>query len=452
MQPGDNELDHVRNYLDDWLNYHRAASHTPGLQVAVRKGSQLLFSAAYGVSNVDTGESLTPQHLMRIASQSKTFTAVAVMQLVEDGKMRLDGRLSEYFDELSVARTRLGDVTIRQLLSHSGGIVSNGWNADYASLLCPEPDEGEILEDLIAHGVVMDPLSAFKYSNSGYNLLGIAIARASGMPYRRYVAERIINPLDLGNTGPDFDPARIEEFAWSHTGFDPHKAQRALPHVDTRGESPCGGFYSTAEDLTEYYSAHFSGDDRILTEQSKREMQHPSWPISPESPWPAYGLGLIVDQMDGRLTFGHGGGHPGQLSQSIAVPSEELVVCVLGNSLSAPVQMLAAGLTAVSRLALRDRDPRPDAERFCGRFTNLFGDVEIACVGGSLRLLNVDAQDPIASSAELEVAGEDTLVLRTFNPGEQLAFIRNPDGSVQRIEGRGGPSLWPVDHCPEPAL
>lgn len=452
MQSNPSELDHLRGYLDDWLNYHRAAGHTPGLQVAVRQGSQLLFSAAYGISHVDTGEALTPQHLMRIASQSKTFTAVAVMQLVEDGKMRLDGRLGDYLEELSGTPSRLGEVTIRQLLSHSGGIIGNGWDADYISLLRPEPDEREILDDLIAHGVVMDPLSAFKYSNSGYNLLGMAIARGSGMAYRRYVTERIINPLGLGNTGPDFDPARVTEFAWSHTGFDPHKRQRALPHVDTRGESPCGGFYSTAEDLTQYYSAYFSGDARILTEQSKREMQHPSWPMDPASPWPAYGLGLIVDQMDGVLTFGHSGGHPGQLSQTIVVPSEELVVCVLGNSLSAPVQMLAGGLTALVRLALRDCGRCPDAERFCGRYTNLFGEVEIVCAGGSLRLLQVGAQNPIATSAELVVADDDTLTFCRFDRGEQLAFIRSPDGTLQRIEGRGGPSLWPVDHCPEPAL
>ncbi len=167
-------------YVDSWLDYRVWKLRAPGAQVAVWFDGEIRFSKAYGVANLDTGEPLTTSHLFRIASHSKTFTATAVMRLVEAGKLRLDDTAGSWIPELTGAGSPLADVTVRELVSNSAGVIRDGVDATFWAHGRPFPNEDALLELSVREGAVRQPEATFKYSNIGFSLLGMIVGKAAG--------------------------------------------------------------------------------------------------------------------------------------------------------------------------------------------------------------------------------------------------------------------------------
>jgi CubicO group peptidase (beta-lactamase class C family) len=147
---------------------------------------------------------LSTEHLFRVASHSKTFTATAVFQLLEAGRLRLDDAASTWLPFLD--GSPIAGVTVRQLLAHTSGIIRDGKDSDYWQLARPCPDAAELREISLDDAAVLPPAERFKYSNIAYSLLGSVIEAASGQPYNTYVTEQIVVRLGLRNTGPELDP------------------------------------------------------------------------------------------------------------------------------------------------------------------------------------------------------------------------------------------------------
>ena len=216
-------------YVDSWLEYRVWKLRAPGAQVAVWFDGEIQFSKAYGVSNIGTGEKLTTAHLFRVASHSKTFTATAVMQLVEAGKLRLDDTAGSWISELKEAGSPLADATVRELVSHSAGVIRDGVDSTFWAHSRPFPDEAELLELSMREGAVRQPEATFKYTNIGFSLLGLIIGKAAGSSYNEYVKTAIIEKLGLRNTGPELDEARLSEYAGGHSGLSSWRSARSLP-------------------------------------------------------------------------------------------------------------------------------------------------------------------------------------------------------------------------------
>ncbi len=161
-------------YLPSWLEYQRDLARIPGVQVAVRVHGELLASFALGVANEATGEPLTPAHLFRIASHSKTFTATGVFQLIEDGALRLDDPAGRWIPELHGSPA--AGLTVRELLGHQSGINRDGADSDYWQQTHPFPDRDALIA-LCRADAVFAPNEHFKYSNMGYSLLGLILKR-----------------------------------------------------------------------------------------------------------------------------------------------------------------------------------------------------------------------------------------------------------------------------------
>lgn len=162
-------LDRLREaapYLSRWLATQVETRHVPGAQVAVRLGDELVLSAAFGVADEATGAELTTGHLFRVASHSKTFTAVAVLRLVAAGRLRLDDTVAERLPDC--ADTPLARVTVRELLSHTSGAIRDGVDADHWQLDGPFPDADALRAIVREHGATYAPQERFKYSNIGY--------------------------------------------------------------------------------------------------------------------------------------------------------------------------------------------------------------------------------------------------------------------------------------------
>jgi len=454
-------------YVDSWLAYRTWKSRVPGVQAAIYFDGKVQFSGSYGVADLASGEPLRADHLFRIASHSKTFTATAILQLVERGALRLDDTVGEHLPALLDSGSPIAEVTVRELLEHGGGVIRDGLDGDYWQHGRPFPDEAELLAMVVDGGAKTSPNDSFNYSNIGYSLLGLIVAAASGVPYNEYVRREIVERLGLRNTGPEWDSRRAKEYAAGHSGFHTSLERGPLDHVDTRAMAAATGFYGTAEDLVSYASAHFFGDERLLTDASKRLQQREQWKTDDSEPGSAhYGLGMIIERIDGHRVIGHSGGYPGHITRTLFDPREGLAISVLTNAIDGPASELSAGVLklldaalaqpAALRLAGAAASVAPDVDpgRFVGRFANVWGITDIVRLGDRLVAIHPGGPDPLVGMEELSAVGDDTLVIVKGSGfgsvGEQIRYEFSPDGSVQKIRAGGGMSLWPVGPLPVP--
>lgn len=445
-------LDTVRAlapYFQSWLEHQRDLARVPGVQVAVRVGGELAASFALGVANEATGQRLTPQHLFRIASHSKTFTATGIFQLAETGALRLDDLAGRWLPEL--AGSPAAELTVRALLGHQSGINRDGADSDYWQQLHEFPSRDALIE-LCRAEAVFPPNQFFKYSNMGYSLLGLIIEAASGQSYENYMAEYIIRPLALTNLGPELPPGRESELASGHSGrLAGNDARRVLPSSDTRSMAAATGFYGTADDVTAYLAAHALGRAELLTDASRRLMQRKESEISrPMTRW--YGLGFVVEKIGGRTVVGHSGGFPGHITQSWLDPESGLTVAVLSNCVDSLASEGATNLIklidlAVNALEKKATDaPGCDLDTFTGRFATDWGAFDVVNLGG--RLVSLTPQgDPALSATELTVVDADTLMPApeaSFGAvGEPFRFQRAASGDIEWVR-QGGGRAWPI--------
>lgn len=440
-------------YVESWIRHRAWALRVPGVQFAVRFDGTVQLSGAYGVADIETGASLTTSHLFRVASHSKTFTATAIMQLAEAGALRLDDLASAFVPAL--VDSALADVTVRDLLGHSAGIIRDGLDGDYWQHSRPFPDEAELTEILVAEGKVLERNDRFKYTNIGYSLLGMIVAAASGRTYNQYVADEICARLGLANTGPEWDADRADEYAAAHTGLHTSRTRRRVDHVDTRGMAAATGFYSTAEDLTSYFAAHAFGDERMLSDASKRLQQRKEWHSDPSEPAaPHYGLGMISETVDGHEVIGHSGGYPGHITRTLLDPHTGLVVSVLTNAVDGPAAELSQGILALLDYATAEPATADtvDASRFTGRFANMWGVMDVAQLGGRIVALHPGSPTPLTGADTLEPVGETSLRFAEGSGfgsiGEDLHYVFEGDRVVS-IRGGGGMSMRPLEPMSE---
>ena len=455
--PSSSEVRQAMDYYDQWLAYQQRYRQVPGVQAAVRVGDKQVFAHSYGMADLERRTPLTDAHLFRIASHSKTFTGTAVMQLVEQGRMGLDDTAGRWLPWLQEAGAPLAAVTVRELLSNAGGVIRDGRDSDFWQLNGAFLDREALKAEVLAAGAdVLKPNEHFKYSNIGFSLAGLIIEAVAGEPYNDYVQREIVDRLGLRNMGPELNPARAAEYAAGYSGLRVSPRRIPIDHVDTQAMSAATGFYSNATDLAAYFSAHFLGDPRLLTDASKRRMQQGLWDTGEDGG--KYGLGMILTRHDERLLQGHSGGYPGHITSSLFDPKAKIAVSVLTNAIDGPAGVLATAAFSLLDLAAKPvpqgEAKRSDAElrRFTGRFATLWGVVDVALLGGRLYSISPDAPDPAKAATPLKYIDAQTLEVAGGSPygryGERMRYRFGPDGKVVSIQASS--TLVPLEQFPLP--
>lgn len=445
-------------YADSWVALRVRTQRIPGVQVAVAIAGQVLLSSAHGFARLpetngedDVGERLTTRHLYRIASHSKTFTATAVMQLVEARRLRLDDTVEEHVAALE--GSPIGDRTLAELLAHGGGVVRDTHDADFWQLQREFPDNEALLAACLDAPDVLERNERFKYSNIGYGLLGLVVEAVSGQPYTEYVAEHVVGRLGLRDTGPELDATRSGDYATGYSSLAAYDRRLPIDPVDTRALAAATGFWSNAEDLCRYAAGHVLGDERLLSDASKRRMHRGEWDV--EGTDDRYGLGFDIHTIGTRRMIGHGGGFPGHITRTLVDPVDGLTVVALTNAIDGPARELAQGVVKLVDTALDaakdtsagDSEVAADLASFTGRFAELWGVTDVADLGGRLRLVQPNQPDPTVAMGKLEVVDADTLEIADVtgfaSPGERVRYIRS-DGRVARVVV-GGMSAVPIE-------
>jgi CubicO group peptidase (beta-lactamase class C family) len=440
--PDPRSLAEALAYFDRYLAFQQRLHRVPGVQAAALAGGELVLSTAHGHADVENDVALTPRHIFRIASHSKTFTATLIMRLVQAGKLRLDDTAAQWVDFL--AGSPLGRATVRELLAHSSGVIRDGADADFWSFERSFPGRDELRAMLLDAGAsVIARNERFKYSNVGFSLLGLLAEAVEGAPYDELARREIVEPLGLTRTGPDYDDARpAEDYVVGYTSLAYADRRAPVDQAPTGAFAPATGFYSTAEDLVAFFSAHFLGDERLLSDEVKREMQHPLWETAEDAE--RYGLGLIVSKVGERTLVGHSGGWIGQITYSAADAAAGLALSVLTNANGAPAAALAqAGLHLIDLAGAQPRpEPATDLERFSGRFVNLFIVIDIAVLGGRLYWLAPGDADPTKNAVPLEVLDDHTLRAvggpGYLSYGEPMPFTFDDQGRARTVRAIAG--------------
>jgi CubicO group peptidase (beta-lactamase class C family) len=447
-------LERALPYAEDWLAYRAWFQRIPGIQYAVSFDGRVRLSGAWGLADLESRTPLTTSHLFRIASHSKTFTGTAILQLVEDGRVRLDAPVADYVPELADAPSGIGRVTVRAMLENGGGVIRDGLDGDFWQHAHPFPDEAELLAMVRDHGVKFVQDASFNYSNIGFSLLGVVIARASGQSYHDYVRARIIEPLGLTRTFPDYHLAPAGEHASAHTGLATSRERWRIPHVDTGGMSSATGFTSTAEDLVRYISAHRVGSGELLSDASKNAQQRTLWT---DADGTSYGLGMMVEEFAGRRIIGHGGGYPGHITRTCLDTTDGIAVSVLTNAVDGPAEQLAHGVIRIldAALARPERRLRPsaplpdDTSRFEGRFASFFSVTDIVRLGDRLLALDPTGADPLHGPTELEVVDDGALRPTAgsgyYSVGETYPYQFDADGRAVSMRGASRMTMWRFD-------
>ncbi len=264
---------------------------------------------------------VTPDTPFLTGSISKSFTALAVMQLVEAGEVDLDVEVSQYLDGFSGRPA--GAITIRQLLSHTSGFSTLQGNASHTDTTGGKDELERRVDALADVNPAYEPGERWEYSNTNYQILGRLIEVVSGQEYQAYVAANILEPVGMEHSFVA-DGEIHESMATGHRPW--FGTKRPLPENRTdRGTAPQGGIVASAGDLALYLQMMMNGDDDVLSAEGKAQMMRPASELSP-----FYGFGWYLDAENG--TVWHSGLSPGFETLATMVPSEQKGVVVLVNA------------------------------------------------------------------------------------------------------------------------
>ena len=323
----------------DAVGEHFLTTPIAGMTVAVTRGGTIAHLRGYGVADLATGAAAGPETVYEIGSITKTFTAAAILRLVEQGRLGLEDPVARYFPELAEAAP---GVTLRHLLSHTSGLDS----APVTDELDRPATEAEILAAL-SRPREGEPGARYRYNNAGYMLLGLLVERVAGEPWSAHLRKTFFEPLGLSHTAPCGWPAELGRARGYVQPVDGDPTPRPhAPHHPGASFS-AGALCSTAGDLLSWQSALAEG--RAVSPASYALMTTPA-PLTGGGVG-RYGLGLFVDGEGEGLRHHHGGAASGFITQMAWYPADRTGVVVLTNGVyaGAIAEQIEAALASSAR-------------------------------------------------------------------------------------------------------
>jgi len=304
------------------IDQEMAASGVPGLSYAVVADGEVTSAGARGVVRAGGDTAVTPDTPFLIGSISKSFTALAVMQLVEAGEVDLGAGIAQYLDVFSGRPA--APVTVRQLLSHTSGFstLQGNSNPELTGDGGSQPTDAleRVVADRADEAPAYTPGERWEYSNLNYQVLGRLVEVVSGQSFQDYLSARVLEPIGMEQSFVA-DGEVHEAMASGHTPWFGTKRPIATGPTD-RATAPQGGVVSSANDLALYLGTMMNGQDDVLSAAGKAQMMRPAGGAAS-----FYGFGWFVDSGDGRVW--HSGSTPGVETLATMLPSRSTAVVVL---------------------------------------------------------------------------------------------------------------------------
>lgn len=299
----------------------------PGATVVASRSGEVVYQSAYGMADLELDVVMQPQHVLKIGSITKQFTAAAILRLAEQGKLRMQSKVGELLPNFHEP-----ELTVHQLLNHTSGLPSYTDIGGYmmSEEIRADVDAAEIIALTSDQPLLFVPGEDWRYSNSGYVVLGAIIEELSGMSWHDYIAQELTQPLQLADTGY-FNEAEL--VTGRVPGYMYDDGYTNAPFISMTQPHAAGAMYSTAAELDRWQYALHSG--QVLTAESYAQMIDASQGLND------YAYALDIISLRGSKMISHGGGIHGFSAYALWIPEHELSVVALTNTMGRP--MGAAG-------------------------------------------------------------------------------------------------------------
>lgn len=436
--------------LSAWIEVQMTYRNQPALSIAVIYDQEVVWAQGFGFADVSGQKPATPQTIYRIASITKLFTATAVLQLRDAGKLQLDDPLRRYLPWFDI-QNRFAEappITLRHLLTHTAGLPRESafpyWTDNQF------PSREALRAKLPEQTAALPAETRWKYSNLGLSLAGEVVTAVSGQPYPDYVQSHILQPLGMADTFvATIDPAH-PQLAVGYGRRKPDNSRALSPFTDSQGLTPAANIATTVLDLAQFAMLQFrdepAGGRQILRGSTLREMQRIHWL---HDDWKTgWGLGFRIMRLAGKTYIGHGGSVLGYRTLLRLCPEDKTAVIVFTNSDDGNPDMYVDKATAWLLPALvKAAKPQeaastidPSWEIYVGKYQDLWSDEQILIHEGRLILIDPTLLDPMeAPTILIPVAGQPhTFRMENENgfaaPAELAVFELDGGGSVVRLK------------------
>jgi CubicO group peptidase (beta-lactamase class C family) len=333
-----NAIKQAEEYIDSIYSERKL----PSISVAVTLGQEIMWQKALGMADLENSISANVNTVYRIQSITKIFTASRLMQLRDDGILHLDDPVRVYLPSLQVQGNE--NVTFRQILSHVAGLPNEAPKTDHWSIY-KFPSYNEYKERLNVLEEVQPPFVGYKYSNLGFNIIGMGLASAGNEPYEDQIDKYILKPLGMNMSGFSISPEISSGLAIGYELSD-GKQKRITTYSEMGAINPSGGLYSTVVDMAHFLMFQFSEKNTVLSVTSRREMRTPHY-VYPNW-WGGIGLSWHLEKLDGFTVFYHGGGAPGYVAQISGIDELKLGLVLCINTITNQHDISKALLTIFS--------------------------------------------------------------------------------------------------------
>ena len=436
--------------LEVWLDAHLAYQRFPGISIGIVHDQKLVWCRGFGYADRESQRPATLKTIYSICSISKLFTSIGIMQLRDQGKLRLDDPVTDYLPWFNIQKSdqETPVITIGALLSHSAGLPRE---ADFSYWTGPDfsfPTREEIIEHLPEQCTLYPADRYYQYSNLGITLAGEVISEVSGMPYAEYIEANVLGILGLHDTTPEMpENHKGGRLATGYGALLRDGTRSKVPFFQARGVAAAAGFASTVEDLAKFASWQFrllaDGGEEVLKATTLREMHQVHW-VDPDWKQESYrGLGFEVKRQNNKTFVGHGGACPGYRTQLSLDPKDRIAVVIMVNAMGLDPglyiirahQMANRALTIAMKPPDEKESRAADLESYEGLYQSAWAEAAVVQWEGELAMLYLPSGNPLEGLVKLKHEGDHRFrhLRKDGELGEEILFEFDDSGRVLRL-------------------
>ena len=297
-------------------------SNETGVSALVAKDGKVIYRKAFGKANLELDVDMTPENVFEVGSITKQFTSVAILMLLEEGKLSLEDDITKFISDYP---TNGKKITIHHLLTHTSGIKSYTSMQGFGKVMTIDKSPLIFIDFFKNEPMDFDPGEKYKYNNSGYFILGYIIEKVSGIPYPKFIKERIFDKINMNSSYYGSHSEVIKNRASGYrkkgnTFFNAQYISLKLPYA-------AGSIMSTVDDMLKWQTAITTD---VFVKEETIDKAFTNYTLN-NGDKINYGYGWSIDELNGVPTIEHGGAIPGYLSMGIFVPSKNVYAIVFSN-------------------------------------------------------------------------------------------------------------------------
>ncbi len=436
IQFQDKEYSEAFQLIEYWLDAQKDYEKLPGLTAVITDKDENKWAGSFGLSD---GESkMNVESTFSICSISKLFTSVALMQLVEEGKISLDDTVEDvlpWFD-INNEFDNAPDLTLKSILSHSSGLPRESNHPYWSWPDFPFPSKQDVIDELNNQEMLYPPSKYYQYSNLGLSLLGYVVEEVSGQSFDNYVNKNILIPLGMSSTKTYMSSDEYGKvLSLGYSSLNRNVEREKVNFFNADGIAAAAGFTSNVLDLAKFarWQLNLLSSDKknILSPETLKNMHKIHWDDELSSV--TRGLGFGVYNLDGESWVGHGGSCPGYRSQLYISPNLGIAYSVMINSSgTSPTKYIRGIHRILSKVNLNIGDEINKFKEFEGKYISQpwVSETYVQSWGGDLALISLPSDEPYLSLYKHVGGDVFKKILSNNDLGQELEILRDQNNKV----------------------